>query len=273
MIARQASVGPSKNGPLMRIISLNANGIRSAARRGFFAWAESEEADVICLQETRAQEHQLPPEATTLAGFTPYFVDASRRGYSGVALYSRREPLSVRRSLGWDDMDSEGRFVQADFGAATVASLYVPSGISGPARQSFKMTFLERLLAVLAQLRHSGGAHIVCGDFNIAHKPVDTYNFARNSHVTGSLPEERAWMDALIERLGWVDAFRVVNQEARQYTWWSNWPAAWERNLGWRIDYQMITPDLMPRVQRASIYKAARFSDHAPLTIDYDISL
>ena len=256
----------------MRIISLNANGIRSAARRGFFQWADSEEADVICLQETRAQEHQLPPEATRLAAFTPYFVDARRRGYSGVALYSRREPLSVRRSLGWDDMDSEGRFVQADFGAVSVASLYVPSGISGPARQSFKMTFLERLLATLAQLRHSGGAHIVCGDFNIAHKPIDTYNFARNSQVTGSLPEERAWMDALIERLGWVDAFRVVNQEAKQYTWWSNWPAAWERNLGWRIDYQMITPDLAPRVQRASIYKEARFSDHAPLTIDYDLS-
>jgi exodeoxyribonuclease-3 len=255
----------------MRIISLNANGIRSAARRGFFAWAQSEEADVICLQETRAQEHQLPPEATSLAGFTPYFVDASRRGYSGVALYSRRVPVSVRRSLGWGDMDSEGRFVQADFGDVTVASLYVPSGISGPARQTFKMAFLERLLAVLAQLRHSGGAHIVCGDFNIAHKPVDTYNFARNRHVAGSLPEERAWMDALIERLGWIDAFRVVNQEAKQYTWWSNWPAAWERNLGWRIDYQMITPDLAQRVQRASIYKEARFSDHAPLTIDYDI--
>jgi exodeoxyribonuclease-3 len=124
---------------------------------------------------------------------------------------------------------------------------------------------------MLAQLRHSGGAHIVCGDFNIAHKPVDTYNFARNSRITGSLPQERAWMDALIERLGWVDAFRVVNHEGKQYTWWSNWPAAWERNLGWRIDYQIITPDLAPHVKGASIYKEARFSDHAPLTVDYDI--
>jgi exodeoxyribonuclease-3 len=257
----------------MRVISLNANGVRSAARRGFFAWAESQAADVICLQETRAQEHQLPAEATTLAGFTPYFVDAGRRGYSGVGLYARREPIAVRRCLGWDDMDSEGRFVQLDFGVVTVASLYVPSGISGSVRQAFKMSFLERLLAVLAQLRHSGGAHIVCGDFNIAHKPIDTYNFARNRNVTGSLPEERAWMDGLIERLGWVDAFRVVNREAKQYTWWSNWAAAWERNLGWRIDYQIITPNLAPRVQRASIYKGERFSDHAPLTIDYDLSL
>ena len=255
----------------MRVITLNANGIRSAARRGFFEWAQTQEPDVVCLQETRAQERELPPEAVALPGFTAYFVDSQRRGYSGVALYSRQEPRSIRRTLGWDDMDSEGRFVQADFGAVTVASLYVPSGISGPARQEFKMNFLERLLAALAQLRHSGGNHIVCGDFNIAHKTIDTYSPARNSHVSGFLPEERAWMDALIERLGWVDAFRAVNRQPKQYTWWSNWPTAWERNLGWRIDYQMITPGLTASVREASIYKEVRFSDHAPLTIDYDI--
>jgi exodeoxyribonuclease-3 len=257
----------------MRVITLNANGIRSAARRGFFAWAAAQSADVVCLQETRAQEHQLPPEATALAGFTPYFADSHRRGYSGVALYARRRPLLVQRSLGWDDMDREGRFVQADFGAVTVASLYVPSGISGAARQAFKMDFLERLLAVLARLRSAGRSHIVCGDFNIAHRPIDTYNAVRNASVSGFLPEERAWMDALLERVGWVDAFRVVNADAKQYTWWSNWPAAWERNLGWRIDYQVITPDLRDRVRSASVYRAARFSDHAPLTIDYDLSL
>ncbi len=255
----------------MRVITLNVNGIRAAVRRGFFDWVQARQADVVCLQETRAQEHQLPPEALALAGFTAYFVDSRRRGYSGVALYSRQEPLTIRRTLGWDDMDSEGRFIQADFGTVTVASLYVPSGITGPPRQAFKMDFLERLLAVLAQLRHSGKNHIVCGDFNIAHKTIDTYSPGRNSHVSGFLPEERAWMDALIERLGWVDAFRVVNQERRQYTWWSNWPAAWERNLGWRIDYQMITPSLTASVREASIYKEARFSDHAPLTIDYDL--
>jgi exodeoxyribonuclease-3 len=253
----------------MRVITLNANGVRAAARRGFFEWAAAQEPDVVCLQETRAQEQQLPPGALGLPGFTAYFVDSRRRGYSGVALYARREPLSIRRTLGWDDMDSEGRFVQADFGDVTVASLYVPSGITGPVRQAFKMNFLERLLAVLAQLRHSGREHIVCGDFNIAHTSIDTYNPARNSHVSGFLPDERAWMDALIERLGWVDAFRVVNRESKQYTWWSNWPAAWERNLGWRIDYQMITPGLADRVAAASIYKDARFSDHAALTIDY----
>ncbi|HMF27710.1 MAG TPA: exodeoxyribonuclease III [Candidatus Cybelea sp.] len=255
----------------MRVITLNANGIRSAARRGFFDWARTQAADIVCLQETRAQEHQLPADAFVLPGFTGYFVDARRRGYSGVALYTRSEPLEVRRTLGWDDMDSEGRFIQADFGEFTVSSLYVPSGISGPARQTFKINFLERLLAVLTQLRRSGREHIVCGDFNVAHKGMDTYSPARNAHITGFLPEERAWMDTLLERVGWVDAFRVVNPEPKQYTWWSNWPAAWERNLGWRIDYQIITPGLAGKVRRASIYKEDRFSDHAPLTIEYDL--
>jgi exodeoxyribonuclease-3 len=255
----------------MRVITLNANGIRSAMRRGFFEWAASQEADVICLQETRAQEHQLPPEAMAPPEFTGYFVDSKRRGYSGVALYCRQEPLEVRRTLGWADMDAEGRFVQADFGAITVSSLYVPSGITGPQRQAFKMDFLERLLAVLAQMRHSGRHHIVCGDFNIAHKTIDTYSPGRNGHVSGFLPEERAWMDALVDQLGWVDAFRVVNEAPKQYTWWSNWPAAWIRNLGWRLDYQLVTPELAGCVRGASIYKEARFSDHAPLTIDYDL--
>lgn len=255
----------------MRVITLNANGIRSATRRGFFQWAQTQAADVICLQETRAQEHQLPADAFVLPGFTGYFVDAKRRGYSGVALYSRSEPLEVNRSLGWDDIDSEGRFIQADFGEFTISSLYVPSGISGPARQAFKMNFLERLLAVLAKLRGSGREHIVCGDFNAAHKDIDTYSPARNQHVTGFLPEERAWMDTLLERVGWIDAFRVVNPDPKQYTWWSNWPSAWERNLGWRIDYQLVTPGLASKVRRALIFKDARFSDHAPLTIEYNL--
>lgn len=251
------------------MITLNANGIRSAARRGFFEWAQEQDPDVVCIQETRSQERHLPLRAFSLPGFSEYFVDSQRRGYSGVALYARSEPLEVRRTLGWEDMDSEGRFIQADFKNVSVASLYVPSGITGPARQAYKTNFLERLLAVLAQLRHSGRNHIVCGDFNIAHKEIDTYNPARNTHISGFLPEERAWMDALIEGLGWVDAFRAVNRDPKQYTWWSNWPAAWERNLGWRLDYQIVTPGLTPSVRNAFIYKDARFSDHAPLVIDY----
>jgi len=255
----------------VRVITFNANGIRSAARRGFFDWAQAQGADVVCLQETRAQEQQLLPEAFGIGGFTALFADSQRRGYSGVALYSRREPLAITRSLGWEDLDSEGRFIQAEFENFSVASLYVPSGISGPARQAFKMSFLERLLVVLARLRHSGRPHIVCGDYNVAHKPIDTYSPARNAHVSGFLPQERAWMDALVEQVGWVDAFRTVNRRPKEYTWWSNWPGAWQRNLGWRIDYQMITPDLAGCVRSASIHRESRFSDHAPLTIDYEL--
>jgi exodeoxyribonuclease III len=255
----------------VRVITFNANGIRSAVRRGFFEWAKTQGADVVCIQETRAQEHQLLPEAAALPGFTGYFVDAKRRGYSGVALYCREEPAEVVRTLGWQDLDSEGRFVQADFGNVAVSSLYVPSGITGPARQAFKMDFLERLLAVLARLRHSGREQIVCADFNIAHKMIDTYSPGRNGTVSGFLPAERAWMDTLLEQVGWIDAFRAVNPNPKQYTWWSNWPAAWERNLGWRLDYQLVTPGLADRIRSAAIYKGARFSDHAPLTIDYDI--
>jgi exodeoxyribonuclease III len=255
----------------LRIVTLNANGIRAASKRGFFPWAAAQGADLICLQETRAQEHQLPAEALVLPGFTAYYVDSHKRGYSGVAIYSRREPADVTRSLGWPDVDDEGRFVQLDFGAFTVGSVYVPSGVSGPPRQAFKMSFLERFLGFMAKLKHSGRDHIICGDYNIAHKEIDTFDPVRNSRITGFLPDERAWLDTLIDQVGWVDAFRVVNKERKQYTWWANWPQAWPNNLGWRIDYEMITPGLARRVQDASIYKDARFSDHAPLTVDYDV--
>lgn len=255
----------------MRVMTFNANGIRSAARKGFFTWAASASADVICLQETRAQEHQLPGEALALPNMHAVYVDAARPGYSGVAIYTRRKPVSVQRGLGWPDMDAEGRFVSAELGDVTVASVYVPSGTSGPARQAIKMNFLERFLIMLAGLRKSGRSFIICGDYNIAHRAIDTFDPVRNAKITGFFPEERAWMDALIEQVGWVDAFRVVNGEPKQYTWWPNWPKAYPNNLGWRIDYEMITPDLRDRVRAASIYTGERFSDHAPLTIDYEL--
>lgn len=254
----------------MRVITLNANGIRAAARKGFFTWVAAQNADVIALQETKAQEHQLPPQAA-LPGYDAWFADAQRKGYSGVALYARSKPLGVRTGLGWPDADAEGRFIQADFGAFAVASLYVPSGTTGPVRQAVKMSFLERFLSVLAELRASGRQHIICGDFNVAHRDIDTFDPVRNASITGFLPEEREWMDAAIEQAGWVDAFRVVNRDAKQYTWWANWPGAWQNNLGWRIDYQLVTPGLSGRVKRASIYRGERFSDHAPLVVDYEL--
>lgn len=255
---------------MFRIITCNVNGIRSAARKGFFAWLAAQQADVVCLQETKAQEHQLPPEALDLTEFTSAFFDAQKRGYSGVALYARKPPNRVVRGLGIADYDAEGRFVRMDFDALSVASLYVPSGTSGPARQAVKEAFLERFIAQLVQLKNEGRPFAVCGDYNIAHREIDVFDPKSCSKITGFLPQERAWMDDVIDRVGWVDAFRVVNQLPRQFTWWANFPAAWARNLGWRIDYQLVTPSLAPAVRAASIYRDERFSDHAPVTIDYE---
>jgi exodeoxyribonuclease-3 len=250
---------------------LNANGIRAATRKGFFTWLRRESPDVLCLQETKAQEHQLPPEALDLTEYHSAFVDAQKKGYSGVAIYAKRAPDAIRRGFGMPDIDAEGRFVCFDWGDLSIASLYVPSGTSGAVRQAVKNGFLERFVALLAEMRGDGRRYVLCGDFNIAHKAIDTFDPVRNANVTGFLPHERAWMDAVIEQVGWVDAFREVDREPKRYTWWSNWPAAFERNLGWRIDYQLVTPDLASFVRSASIYREERFSDHAPLTISYDL--
>ena len=253
----------------MRVISVNVNGIRAASKKGFFDWLQGQAADVVCLQETRAQAHQLSDEMFRPAGFYSYYFDAAKPGYSGVALYSRREPERVIKGLGWPDMDAESRFIQADFGRLSVISLYLPSGSSSEQRQTVKFDFLERFEPVLQKFRRRRREYIICGDWNIAHKKIDIRNWRSNQKNSGFLPEERAWMDKLYDELGYVDAFRVVNQEEGQYTWWSNRGQAWSRNVGWRIDYQVITPGLRDKVSDAAIYKAQRFSDHAPLIIDY----
>jgi exodeoxyribonuclease-3 len=258
---------------VFRIITCNLNGVRAAARKGFFRWMHEQQPDIVCLQETKAQEHQLPPEALDRPEFSTAFVDAQKKGYSGVAIYARRKPDRIVRGLGIEEYDVEGRFVRMDFGDDfSVASLYVPSGTSGPARQAVKEAFLDRFIAQLVQLKNEGRRFAICGDYNIAHREIDVFDPKSCSRITGFLPQERAWFDDVIERVGWVDAFRVVNTEPRQYSWWSNFPAAWERNLGWRIDYQLVTPNLAPAVRAASIYKGERFSDHAPVTIDYDLA-
>ena len=257
---------------VFRVITCNLNGIRAAARKGFFRWMDAQAPDVVCLQETKAQEHQLPPEALELTGYHSSFMDAQKKGYSGVALYAKEAPVRVVRGLGMDDMDAEGRFVRMDFGGGlSIASLYVPSGTTGPARQAVKEHFLDRFIANLAQMKNEGHPFMVCGDYNIAHRDIDVFSVKSCTGVTGFLPQERAWMDDVTERVGWVDAFRVVNHETKQFTWWSGWKGAWENNLGWRIDYQLVTPDLAPRVRAVSIYRDERFSDHAPVTIDYEL--
>jgi len=253
----------------MKIISLNLNGIRAAGRKGFFEWFAQQDADVICLQETKAQRHQLEDEMYCPEGYYCEYVDAEKKGYSGVAVYAKQKPDNIIRSLGWESADKEGRFLQFDFDNLSVISMYLPSGSSSEERQAVKFDFLDKLEQHLRSLLETSRDYVICGDWNIAHKKIDIKNWRGNQKNSGFLPEERAWMDQLFNDLGFVDAFREVNQEADQYTWWSNRGQAWAKNVGWRIDYQVITPNLKNRVRTASIYKDQRFSDHAPLLIEY----
>lgn len=254
----------------MRIISANLNGIRAAAKKGFFTWLSQQNADVVCIQEIKAQVDQLNDGIFHPQGYHCYYHQAEKKGYSGVALYSRVKPDNVIEGLGWDYADSEGRYLEAHFGKLRVASLYMQSGSSSEERQALKFRFMDDFMPRLRSLHDTGAEYVICGDWNIAHKKIDIKNWKSNQKNSGFLPEERAWMDELFGDAGFVDAFRVVNQEAEQYTWWSNRGQAWAKNVGWRIDYQVITPALRDRVQSASIYKEERFSDHAPLLIDYD---
>jgi exodeoxyribonuclease-3 len=257
----------------MRVITINVNGIRSAASKGFFQWMARQQADVVCLQETRSQVHQLQDRVFWPRGWHAYYHDAERKGYSGVAIYSRRKPDQVITGLGWPDMDAEGRYIEARYGALSIVSLYLPSGSSGEERQAIKFGFLARFMPWLRKLRMKRREYILCGDWNIAHKEIDLRNWRSNRKNSGFLPEERAWMDELFGVAGFVDAFRVVNQESHQYTWWSNRGQAWAKNVGWRIDYQVVTPAIAASVRAARIYRQRRFSDHAPLIMDYDDQL
>lgn len=256
----------------MRIITANLNGIRSAASKGFFEWMVAQQPDVVCVQETKAQEHQLEAELHYPEGYHAYFCDAEKKGYSGVAIYSRRQPDNVTCGLGegFEDMDAEGRFIQADFGKLSVISLYLPSGSAKEERQQVKFTFMQRFEERLKKMRRQRREFIICGDWNIVHREIDIRNFKSNQKNSGCLPEERAWLDKLFGPMNLCDAFRVVEPRPEQYTWWSNRGQAWARNVGWRIDYQVTTPGLKGMVNRAFIYKDERFSDHAPLIIDYD---
>ncbi|MDH5300900.1 MAG: exodeoxyribonuclease III [Gammaproteobacteria bacterium] len=259
----------------MRVTSANLNGIRSASKKGFIDWMLQLDADVVCLQETKAQEDQLNPAEHHPAGYHTFFFDAQQKGYSGVAIFSKREPDRVIRGLGagFEDMDAEGRYIQADFGNLSIISLYLPSGSAKEERQQVKFSFMERFTSRLEAMRNDGRDYIICGDWNIVHKEIDIKNWKSNQKTSGCLPEERAWLDLLFDKQGWVDGFRVVNQEKDQYTWWSNRGQAWAKNVGWRIDYQVVSPSLAAKIIAASIYKEQRFSDHAPLTLDYQGTL
>ncbi|MCU0976912.1 MAG: exodeoxyribonuclease III [Steroidobacteraceae bacterium] len=255
----------------MRIVTLNCNGIRSAARKGLFTWLPRQRADVLCLQETKAQEHQLDHGDFRPRGWHCFYHDAEKKGYAGVAIFSRTEPDEVIRGFGVDEFDREGRYLEARFGRLSVVSVYFPSGSAGPHRQASKFRFLDAFLPWLAGLARRPRDHVLCGDFNIAHKPIDLENWRSNQKNSGFLPEERAWLDRLFGELGWVDAFREVDPRPRQYTWWSNRGQAWVKNVGWRLDYQVVSPGLAGKARSARIYKDRRFSDHAPLVMDYEL--
>ena len=254
----------------MKIITINTNGIRAARKKGLFDWLAKEKADVVCIQETKAQVEQLSDPVFWPEGYTCEYHDAQKKGYSGVAIYSKVQPKKVIKGLGWHDIDIEGRYIEFQYQRLSVISLYMHSGSSSEERQAVKFDFMERFMPYLQSLRRKRREFIICGDWNIAHKKIDIKNWRSNQKNSGFLPEERAWMDRLFGEAGFVDAFRVVNQQPDQYTWWSNRGQAWANNTGWRIDYQVITPKLKDRVKSARIYKDERFSDHAPLIIEYD---
>ncbi len=255
----------------MRVITLNANGIRAAERKGFFTWMQQQEADIICLQETKAQIHQLNSNPFYPKDYHCFYHDAKKKGYSGVAIYCKKQPDKIISGIGWSDADAEGRFMEVQLGNLSIISLYLPSGSSGEARQAFKFSFMERFMPYLQTCTKNDRDYIICGDWNIAHKEIDLKNWRGNRKNSGFLPEERAWLDQLFERGDWLDAFRIINPEAEQYTWWSNRGQAWAKNVGWRIDYQIISAALKDKVIATSIYKDERFSDHAPLIMDYDL--
>jgi len=257
----------------MQIITLNLNGIRAAAKKGFFTWLATQTADIVCVQELKAQLCDFSPDMLKPDHFQGYFHCALQKGYSGVGLYCRKEPDRIVEGIGIAEIDAEGRFIQADFGNLSIISLYLPSGSSGEHRQVAKFFFMEKFYPILKSLIASGREIILCGDWNIAHKEIDLKNWRSNQKNSGFLPEERAWLSAVFDDIGFVDVFRQLNSEPDQYTWWSNRGQAWANNVGWRIDYQLATPVIANSARSASIYKAERFSDHAPLLINYDYPL
>ena len=257
----------------MRVISINLNGIRSAFNKNLLLWLNQQNADVICVQELKAQAADMTPDMLALPGYHGYLHYAEKKGYSGVGIYCRHKPQKVVEGLGIAEFDCEGRYIEAQFGKLSVISLYLPSGSSGEERQAVKFKFMDAFMPHLRALRASGREVLLCGDWNIAHTEKDLKNWRGNKKNSGFLPEERAWLTELFDQAGFVDVFRKLYPELEAYTWWSNRGQAWAKNVGWRIDYHIATPGLALTAQSASIYKEQRFSDHAPLTVDYGYTL
>jgi exodeoxyribonuclease-3 len=259
---------------MLKIISANLNGIRSAAKKGFFDWMLEQNADIVCVQEIRVDPADMTPEFAQPGDhrgqYRGHFHHAQKKGYAGTGIYCKREPDAIRIGFGDPEFDAEGRYIQCDFGNLSVISLYCPSGSSSPERQLAKFRFMETFFPHLEHLKASGREIVICGDWNIAHQPIDLKNWKSNQKNSGFLPEERAWLTRIFDEVALVDVFRRIEPGPDHYTWWSNRGNAWANNVGWRIDYHIATPTIAERAHSHDIYKDQRFSDHAPLTIHYD---
>ena len=253
----------------MRVISINLNGIRSAFNKGLLPWLDKQNADIVCLQELKAQAVDMTSEMSAPPGYHGYFHYAEKKGYSGVGIYCKRKPDAVIVGLGIPEFDSEGRYIEAQFDNLSVVSLYLPSGSSGEERQAVKFKFMAAFMPHLSELHASGREVLICGDWNIAHTEKDLKNWRGNKKNSGFLPEERAWLSQLFNEVGYVDVFRKLHPELEAYTWWSNRGQAWAKDVGWRIDYHIASAGIAAAAKSTSIYKEQRFSDHAPLTVDY----
>ena len=255
---------------MLRVMTANLNGIRSAARKGFFDWFLNQNVDVLCVQETKAQMQHLEDRYFGLDGYELFYADALKKGYSGVAIYTRIKPDHVSYGMDLEWADQEGRHVRVDIGSLSIVSVYLPSGTSGQVRQDLKFQCMDHYQKeYLNGWVADGRRYILCGDWNIAHREIDLKNWRQNKKNSGFLPEERAWLDHLFDERGWVDAFRLRNQEPEQYTWWSQRGSARANHVGWRIDYQIISPNLAECVGEVAIHPKPIFSDHAPLVVDY----
>jgi exodeoxyribonuclease-3 len=253
----------------MKILTYNVNGIRAALGKGLMEWIKSVNPDIICLQETKAQPEQLPLSDFEDAGYFNYWYSAQKKGYSGVAILTKTKPDNVSYGMGIEKYDNEGRFLRVDYGDISVVSVYHPSGSSGDERQAFKMVWLEDFLNYINKLKKTRPNLLLCGDYNICHKPIDIHDPIRNATSSGFLPEEREWLTRFIDS-GFIDTFRVFNKEPKQYTWWSFRANARSKNLGWRIDYNMVSQPLENKLKRSVILPDAKHSDHCPVLLEVD---
>lgn len=257
---------------MTRIITYNVNGIRAAMRKGFADWIESAQPDVLCIQETKAQPDQIPVFDFELLGYKTFAHSAIKKGYSGVAILTKKEPDQVKAGIGIPAYDAEGRFIRSDYGDISVISVYHPSGSSGEERQAFKMKWLHDFESYVSQLRKERPNLIICGDYNICHQAIDIHDPIRNAKVSGFLPEEREWMSGFLNN-GFTDSFRHLNTEPHQYSWWSYRANARANNKGWRIDYNMVSDTLSNKIERVAILSQAMHSDHCPVLLEMDIDL